>query len=68
LLIVFPASSATGEPTAEVLHWWTAGGEARALKVIADRFTAVGGRWTLAVYVFSGRYFLRGLGAGAVKG
>jgi glucose/mannose transport system substrate-binding protein len=40
LLIVFPASSATGAPTAEVLHWWTAGGEARALKVIADRFTA----------------------------
>ncbi len=36
---------ATAEPTAEVLHWWTSGGEARALKVIADRFAAQGGRW-----------------------
>ena len=36
---------AAAEPTAEVLHWWTSGGEARALKVIADRFTAQGGRW-----------------------
>ena len=32
-------------PTAEVLHWWTAGGEAKALRVIADRFQAEGGRW-----------------------
>src|SRR5258707_15710427 len=36
---------AAAEPTAEVLHWWTSGGEARALKVIADRFAAQGGRW-----------------------
>jgi len=39
------APLAAAEPTAEVLHWWTSGGEARALKVIADRFTASGGRW-----------------------
>src|SRR5260221_1235226 len=41
----FLAPIAVAEPTAEVLHWWTSGGEARALKVIADRFTASGGRW-----------------------
>jgi glucose/mannose transport system substrate-binding protein len=28
-----------------VIHWWVSGGEARALKVIADRFTAAGGKW-----------------------
>lgn len=33
------------QPTADVLHWWTAGGEAKALKVIADAFEAQGGRW-----------------------
>jgi glucose/mannose transport system substrate-binding protein len=44
-LLAILASSAHAEPTAEVLHWWTSGGEAKALKVIADRFTADGGRW-----------------------
>ena len=39
------AARAADQPTAEVLHWWTSGGEAKALKVIADRFTAEGGRW-----------------------
>jgi glucose/mannose transport system substrate-binding protein len=35
----------TPQPTAEVLHWWTAGGEAKALKVIADAFAARHGVW-----------------------
>ena len=30
---------------AEVLHWWTSGGESAAVKVFADRFTAAGGTW-----------------------
>ncbi len=30
---------------AEVLHWWTSGGELAAVKVFADRFTAAGGTW-----------------------
>ena len=34
---LFLALPARAEPTAEVLHWWTSGGEAKALKVIADR-------------------------------
>jgi glucose/mannose transport system substrate-binding protein len=45
LALAFVAPSARAEPTAEVLHWWTSGGEAKALKVIADRFTESGGRW-----------------------
>ncbi|GGD95564.1 sugar ABC transporter [Aureimonas endophytica] len=30
---------------AEVMHWWTSGGEAAAVKVFADRFDAAGGQW-----------------------
>src|SRR5882672_12096852 len=45
MLLLVPTLPALAEPTAEVLHWWTSGGEARALKVIADRFTESGGRW-----------------------
>lgn len=30
---------------AEVLHWWTSGGESAALKEIADRYKAAGGEW-----------------------
>jgi glucose/mannose transport system substrate-binding protein len=44
-LALIAAPGTMAEPTAEVLHWWTSGGEARALKVIADRFTQSGGRW-----------------------
>ena len=30
---------------AEVLHWWTSGGEAAALKVLKDDFASNGGTW-----------------------
>ena len=30
---------------AEVLHWWTSGGESAAVKVFADKFDAAGGQW-----------------------
>ncbi|MGD9507523.1 MAG: ABC transporter substrate-binding protein [Geminicoccaceae bacterium] len=33
------------EMQAEVLHWWTSGGESAAVKVLADQFQAVGGTW-----------------------
>ncbi len=33
------------EMKAEVLHWWTSGGESAAVKVFADRFKAAGGTW-----------------------
>ena len=32
-------------PTAEVLHWWTSGGEAKALQVLKDDFAKEGGVW-----------------------
>lgn len=33
------------EMKAEVIHWWTSGGESAALKVFADQFTKAGGTW-----------------------
>lgn len=37
--------AAAQEMRAEVLHWWTSGGESAAVKVFAERFTAAGGTW-----------------------
>lgn len=39
------AAEAQEAVPAEVIHWWTSGGEAAAVKVIADRFDAAGGKW-----------------------
>jgi glucose/mannose transport system substrate-binding protein len=36
---------ATAKPTAEVIHWWTSGGESAAVKEIARAFRAAGGVW-----------------------
>jgi glucose/mannose transport system substrate-binding protein len=33
------------EQRAEVIHWWTSGGESAAVKVFADQFQAAGGTW-----------------------
>ncbi|MDE8344007.1 MAG: hypothetical protein POG24_09330 [Acidocella sp.] len=30
---------------AEVIHWWTSGGEAAAVKVFADAYNEAGGQW-----------------------
>jgi glucose/mannose transport system substrate-binding protein len=30
---------------AEVMHWWTSGGESAAVRVFADQFTKAGGTW-----------------------
>ena len=46
LLVVgvsFSPAMAGGE--AEVMHWWTSGGEAAALKVLKDDFASNGGKW-----------------------
>ncbi len=40
------ATSAKAGPEVEVLHWWTSGGEAAAIKVLVDDFKANGGTWT----------------------
>ena len=31
--------------TAEVIHWWTSGGEATALKVLVDAYQKTGNTW-----------------------
>lgn len=43
LLLVSTAQAQ--ELTAEVAHSWTSGGEAAAVKIISDAFTAKGGEW-----------------------
>lgn len=40
------AVPAMAEPTAEVMHWWTSGGEARSVAVLQEQFAAQGGTWT----------------------
>jgi glucose/mannose transport system substrate-binding protein len=36
---------AQDKPKAEVMHWWTSGGESAAVKVLADQFNKSGGEW-----------------------
>lgn len=38
-------STATAQGTAEVLHWWTSGGEAKAVGELKDAFESRGGTW-----------------------
>lgn len=40
------ATPALAEPQAEVLHWWTSGGEAKAVATLQDEFKENGGSWT----------------------
>jgi glucose/mannose transport system substrate-binding protein len=40
-----PAPEARAEGTVEVLHWWTSGGEAKALGELKTEFEATGGTW-----------------------
>jgi glucose/mannose transport system substrate-binding protein len=40
------ATTATAGPEAEVLHWWTSGGEAKSVAVLQQEFAANGGTWT----------------------
>ncbi len=40
-----PAASATQGLRAEVIHWWTSGGESAAAKALADAYRAQGGAW-----------------------
>ncbi|MCK8464979.1 ABC transporter substrate-binding protein [Aliiroseovarius sp. S1339] len=37
---------AVAEPQAEVLHWWTSGGEAKSVAVLQEEFSSKGGTWT----------------------
>lgn len=45
LLAGFGFIGAAHAQKAEVIHWWTSGGEAAAIKVFADAYTKGGGTW-----------------------
>ncbi|WP_170549981.1 ABC transporter substrate-binding protein [Ruegeria atlantica] len=45
-LAVVAGSSVLAEPQAEVLHWWTSGGEAKSVAVLQEEFASNGGTWT----------------------
>jgi glucose/mannose transport system substrate-binding protein len=39
------ANACAAAPRAEVLHWWTSGGESAAVRTLADAYRAAGGIW-----------------------
>ena len=45
LIALSAAQASAQEMKAEVIHWWTSGGESAAVKVFADQFDAAGGTW-----------------------
>ena len=45
LAVALSGAVSAQEMKAEVLHWWTSGGESAAVKVFADAFTEAGGEW-----------------------
>ena len=45
-LALIASSVAHAEPQAEVLHYWTSGGEAKSVAVLQEEFAANGGTWT----------------------
>jgi glucose/mannose transport system substrate-binding protein len=45
LLMAGAVHAQSGGPTAEVIHWWTSGGESAAVKQIAQAYRAAGGVW-----------------------
>lgn len=45
-LAVMAGSSVLAGPQAEVLHWWTSGGEAKSVAVLQEEFASNGGTWT----------------------
>ncbi|MCA0929473.1 ABC transporter substrate-binding protein [Ruegeria profundi] len=45
-LAVMAGSSVFAGPQAEVLHWWTSGGEAKSVAVLQEEFASNGGTWT----------------------
>ena len=45
IFAISTVSTAMAGGEAEVLHWWTSGGEAKALQVLKDDFAKKGGTW-----------------------
>ena len=44
--LTISASVSYAGPKAEVLHWWTSGGEAKSVAVLQKKFSENGGSWT----------------------
>ncbi|WP_116371617.1 ABC transporter substrate-binding protein [Marinomonas sp. MED121] len=44
-VIALVTSPLMAKEEAEVMHWWTSGGESAAIKVLADAYEAEGGSW-----------------------
>ncbi|WMS42928.1 ABC transporter substrate-binding protein [Acuticoccus sp. MNP-M23] len=44
-VVLLPHGAQAQQMDAEVLHWWTSGGESAAVKVFADEFNNEGGNW-----------------------
>ncbi|HEY4079808.1 MAG TPA: ABC transporter substrate-binding protein [Burkholderiaceae bacterium] len=44
-LAMSAATAMAQAPKAEVIHWWTSGGESAAVKTLADAYRAQGGVW-----------------------
>ena len=45
LALCFSATAQAAGTKAEVIHWWTSGGESAAVKVFSEAYTATGGIW-----------------------
>lgn len=45
LALAANAAAVAVPPTAEVIHWWTSGGESAAIKSFADAYRTAGGVW-----------------------
>ncbi len=45
-IAIVATTTAFAEPQAEVLHYWTSGGEAKSVAVLQEEFSANGGTWT----------------------
>lgn len=43
--MTLPTLAAHAEPQIEVMHWWSRGGESRAMQVLKDEFELRGGTW-----------------------
>ena len=44
-LLALAGEAKADGPPAEVIHWWTSGGESAAVKVFAEQYRAAGGTW-----------------------
>jgi len=44
-MLVVPALASAQDMQAEVIHWWTSGGESAAVQVFAEKFNEAGGTW-----------------------